>query len=134
MEEEMAHVSFDSLEIPATTATHAGLPSGIRALMMAVLEDAIHSLTSSVARVRSEAERWIMSRESQHVFSYRVICETLNLEPSAARRSIMRMLDKKEPRGRLLKRNRPNVRHRGAIQLRSHCPRLSRRPAAAAFS
>ena len=132
--EEMAHVSFDSLEIPATAETHDGLPAGIRALMMAVLEDAINSLTSSVVRVRSEAVRWIMSRECQHVFSYAVICETLDLNPSAARRSIMGMLDKQQTSGRLLKRNRPNVRRSGTIQLRTHRPRLSRHPAAAAFS
>jgi len=131
--EEMAHVSFDPADFPLGAETDAGLPSGVRALMMAVLEDAIHSLTSSVARVRSEGVRWIMSRECQHVFSYAVICETLNIEPSAARRSIMKMLDKKRTQGRLLKRNRPNVRHSGAILFQTYRPRLSRRPAAPAF-
>src|SRR5690242_12360847 len=107
--QEIARVSFDSWEIPNTTETGAVLPAGVRALMLAVLEDAIHSLTSSVLRVRSEARRWILSREGQHIFSYAVICETLNLEPSAVRRSIMSRLDTKQARGRLLKRNRPNV-------------------------
>ena len=83
--------------------------------MLAVLEDAIHSLRSSEWRVRTEAELWITSAERRYVFSFAVICETLNLEPSAVRRSVIGLLEKTERSGRLMKRSRPNVRHAGAI-------------------
>ena len=126
---EMAQVAFASLEIPTTeipttTQTHAAPPwSGIRALMLAVLEDALHSLRSAEGLVRGEAERWITSGERRYVFSFAVICEALGLEPSAVRRSVIGLLDKK-PTGRcLLKRSRPNVRHTGALQLASSSPR-----------
>jgi hypothetical protein len=115
---EIAQVAFSSVEIPTTTQTHATPPwSGIRALMLAVLEDAIHSLRSSQWLVRAQAEQWITSGERRYVFSFAVICETLNLEPSAVRRSVIGLLDKRTTRGRLLKRSRPNVRRAGAIQL-----------------
>jgi hypothetical protein len=116
-------VAFASLEIPTTqipttTQTHAAPPwSGIRALMLAVLEDAIHSLRSSEWLVRAEAEQWITSGERRYVFSFAVICETLDLEPSAVRRSVIGLLDKKRRSGRLMRRSRPNVRRAGAIQL-----------------
>lgn len=119
---EMAAVSLASYEIPTTNETHAALPaSGIRALMLGVLDDAIHSLSSSQRLVRTAAEHWITSPERRYVFSFVVICETLALEPSAVRRSVIALLDKKQTRGRLLRRSRPNVRHRGPIALtRAH--------------
>ncbi len=126
---EIGQVAFASLEIPTTeipttTQTHAAPPwSGTQALMLAVLEDAIHNLRSAERPVRAEAEQWITSRERRYVFSFAVICETLNLDPSAARRSVIGLLDKK-PTGRcLLKRSRPNVRHSGALQPGSSSPR-----------
>lgn len=120
--EEMAAVSLASWEIPTTTETHAVLPrSGTRALMLAVLDDAIHSLSSPRSLVRAEAEHWITSRKRRYVFSFEVICETLEFEPSAVRRSVVDLLGRKRTRGRLLRRTRPNVRHKGPIQLaRAH--------------
>ncbi|MGD0948079.1 MAG: hypothetical protein ABSA52_11670 [Candidatus Binatia bacterium] len=126
---ETAQVALASLEVPTTespttTQTHAALPQpGIRALMLAVLEDAIHNLRSSESIVRAEAEQWITSGERRYVFSFAVICETLGLEPSAVRRSVIELLDK-EPTGcRLPKRSRPNVRHSGVLHLGSSSPR-----------
>jgi hypothetical protein len=120
---EMAQVAFASLDVPTTespttTQPHAALPwSGIRALMLAVLENAVHSLKSSKSIVRAEAEHWITSRERRYVFSFAVICETLGLEPSAVRRSVIGLVDKTPTRRRILRRSRPNVRHSGALQL-----------------
>jgi hypothetical protein len=114
--EKMSHVSLASLEIPVENDV-ASPWSGTRALMLAVLEDAIRNFGSSVRRVHDEAEAWIMSREHRYVFSFAVICETLHLDPSAVRRSLMRLLDEKRPGSHLLRRARPNVRHREAIQL-----------------
>ena len=114
---EMAQVTFASLEIPTTeipttTQAHAAPPwSGIRALMLAVLEEAIHSLRSPDSLARAQAELWMTSRERRYIFSFAAICEALGFEPSAVRRSVIGLLDKK-PTGRLLlKRSRPNVRH-----------------------
>jgi hypothetical protein len=125
---EMAQVAFASLEIPTTeipttTQTHPAPPgSGIRALMLAMLEEAIHSMRSPDSRARAEAELWMTSREHRYVFSFAVICEALGLEPSAVRRSVIGLLDKKATRGRLLERSRPNVRHTGALHLGSSSP------------
>lgn len=115
---DMAEVSLASLELPPETDI-ASPQSGTRALMLAVLEDAILNLGSSVGRNRAEAERWIMSPERQHVFSFAVICETLDFAPSAVRRSLMRLISQKPRSGRLLKRARPNVRHTEALELYS---------------
>lgn len=119
---EMSHVSLASLEIPIETDAAANR-SGMRALMLAVLEDAIQQFGSPVGRNRAEAERWIMSPERQHVFSFAVICETLDLQPSAVRRSLIRLLAKRPSGPRLLQRARCNVRHTGHIQLQSNPPR-----------
>ena len=99
-----------------TEQTLAAQPSsGIRALMLAVLDDAMHSLSSSETLVRAAAELWITSPDRRYVFSFVVICETLELVPSAVRRSVLALLDQKRTPGRLLRRSRPNVRHRGRI-------------------
>lgn len=129
---EMAAVPLASWESPATEERHAALTSsGIRALMLAVLDDAMHSLSSSQSLVRAGAEDWITSPERRYVFSFVVICETLELVPSAVRRSVIDLLDKQQTGGRLVRRSRPNVRHRGAIQLaraRHHSTDAERRP------
>jgi hypothetical protein len=104
--------------IPATTQTDVdSTHSGVRGLMLAVLEDAIHSRKSSECRVREEAERWMSSRQCRYIFSFAVICETLDLDPTGVRRSVMGLLAKKRRSGRLIRRSRPNVRRAGAIHL-----------------
>lgn len=121
---EMADVSFASSEVSTTEQTNAAPPwSGMRGLMLAVLEDAVHSLRSANSLVRAEAELWMTSRDCRYVFSFAVICEAFGLEPSAVRRSVIGLLDKNATRGRLLKRSRPNVRHSGALQLGSSSSR-----------
>jgi hypothetical protein len=113
-----------SWETPTTERTDAAPPrSGIRALMLAVLEEAINSLRSPDPLARAEAELWMTSRERRYIFSFAVICEALGLEPSAVRRSVIGLLDKKPTGRRLLERSRPNVRHSGALHLGSSSPR-----------
>lgn len=117
---EMADVSFAPLQLSTLEQTHPVAPwSGIRALMVAVLEEAIQSLRSPKSLVRAEAELWMTSRERRYVFSFAVICEALGLEPSAVRRSVIGQLDKRPTGRRLLPRTRPNVRHSGPIWLSS---------------
>jgi hypothetical protein len=123
---EMAHAPLDPMEIPTTAEAQPTSPdSGVRTLMLAVLEEALQSLRASDSLVRTEAEQWMMSGEQRYVFSFAVICETLNLEPSAVRRSIIGLLEKKQTRGRLVERTRPYVWQSGAIGLR--VPRTPRR-------
>ena len=115
---QMAHVVLASLEFPPE-ADGASSLSGTRALMLAVLEDAILNLGSSIGYKRAEAERWVMSREHGYVFSFVVVCETLSLSPTAVRRSLIRLLHQ-QPRGRLLlRRARGNVRHAEALHRHS---------------
>jgi len=110
--EEQIYGPLASLRTPMNMDTQ--LPwvpwSGTRALMLAVLEDAIHCLGSAGRLKRAEAEGWIMSREHRYVFSFAMICETFDLSPSAVRHSLRRLLSQK-PRGcRPPRRARANVR------------------------
>jgi hypothetical protein len=85
--------------------------------MVAVLDEAIQSLRSSESPVRDAAQRWITSGERQYIFSFAVICETLDFEPIAVRGAVMGLLDKKRGSRRLIGRSRSNVRHTGAMHL-----------------
>src|SRR5690554_5986581 len=62
--------------------------AGVRALMLAVLEEAIQSFLGLDRRAREEAERWIATPLARSPFSFTVVCETLGLEPGAARRAL----------------------------------------------
>ncbi len=64
---------------------------GIKALMLAVLEDGISSYFAGDWRARFEAERWIYSSLRHWPFSFVVICETLGLEPDAVRAALRKM-------------------------------------------
>lgn len=116
---ERTAVSLDFQGEARTDDTPAELRRlGIKALMLAVLEDAIQSLRSPQRLVRVQAEHWFVSREHGYVFSLAVICETLELDPSAVRRSVLNLVSKERglagPRRR---RSRPNSRQNRVIQL-----------------
>lgn len=81
--------------------------SGTKALMLAVLEDAIRTYLNR--QDSGEAELWIFGRQRRSVFSFVVVCETLGLEPNAVR-SALRRLNADKGDGRALRRSRPNVR------------------------
>jgi hypothetical protein len=68
-------------------------PTGPKALMLAVLEDGIRSYFSPDTRVRHEAERWINARDARHLFSFTVVCETLDLKPSRVSKGLRRWRD-----------------------------------------
>lgn len=77
---------------------HSGVHSGIRALMLAILEDALCCLqTQSTARSRRtqrlarEAEEWILSDDHRWPFSFVNICDALGLEPTSLRRRLKQM-------------------------------------------
>jgi len=52
---------------------------GVKALMLAILEDAIRAYLGEVPRCREEAALWIADSRSRWVFSFPVVCETLGL-------------------------------------------------------
>ena len=82
--------------------------TGIKALMLAVLEDGIRSCGGSPGSVRTEAQDWVRSNQ-RPPFSFVVICETLGIDPGAARRALARSQTESPPR-RLrgnVRRNRP---------------------------
>ncbi len=92
--------------------------AGVRGLMLAVLEEAIQSFLSHDRRVRDEAERWketveiggkLYSKRARSPFSFTVVCETLGIEPGAARRALYRLRENNVSR-KSLRRSRPNVR------------------------
>ena len=88
--------------------------TGTKALMLAVLEDAIRSYLSSETRARSEAEGWVLSRQRRSVFSFVVVCETLGLEPKAVR-AALRRLRAQQITPDHIPRSRPNARRRTRI-------------------
>ena len=79
-------------QVMARVAVAGGEPrcgelTGTKALMVAVLEDAIHDYCTAIGRQRVEVEGWVHS-DGRDLFSFVVICETLGLEPAAVRRAL----------------------------------------------
>ncbi len=83
--------------------------SGPKALMLAVLEDAIRAFLSKESLAREEAESWMFGPHPRSIFSFTVVCETLGLEPKAVRVAMRRMSDGQIV-GASLPRSRPNAR------------------------
>jgi hypothetical protein len=102
--------------LETTTVSQVQAPrwSGVQALMLAVLDDALQRLQPSQGRERAELEQWFTSREHRYVFSFDVVCESLGLEPSAVRRSLQDTNRTVDPS---LGRLRPNVRRSGLIRM-----------------
>lgn len=67
---------------------------GPRRLMLAVLRDAVHTLTVVRARTRGttqairEAQAWVDSDERDHLFAFQRVCEELRVDPSYVRRGL----------------------------------------------
>jgi len=59
----------------------------VRALMLAVLEDAIACFESANAKLVQEAEEWINS-DDDGIFSFNNVCETLGLDPERLKRGL----------------------------------------------
>ena len=72
-------------------------------LMLAVLEDAIRyyqdnlfSRNSKRKRIFDETEEWIVIPDSEGVFSFDHVCETLGLSPEYLRRGLLRWKQRKQ--------------------------------------
>ncbi|MGD0948183.1 MAG: hypothetical protein ABSA52_12190 [Candidatus Binatia bacterium] len=95
-----------------------GQLTGIKALMLAVLEDGIRSFLGRSRLLASEAEFWIYSHRRQSPFSFSVVCEMLGLDPDAVRKTLKRMKSQNlEPR-KAIPRARHNVRIPGRVYAR----------------
>lgn len=103
-----------------------GIPAyGVRALMLAMLEDAVRAYLGSEQRGRVEAAEWLHSGRSRWVFSFTTVCETLGLEPAAVRAALQRLATQGDgPRRLALGKSRPNARQ---ANLRITLPRVRRR-------
>jgi hypothetical protein len=86
----------------------SGEYEGSKALMLAVLEDAIRCFLGSQRLLRQEAEVWMSMRRQNWPFSFQAICEVLALEPSAVRRALVRMRERQVSGRRAIARSRPN--------------------------
>jgi hypothetical protein len=94
----------------------AGGPcTGIKALMLAVLDNGIASYLSSAPRIRAEAEYWISASGRRSPFSFTVVCETLRLEPDAVRAALRRLRGREHGPIRSIGRRRQNVRRAGRL-------------------
>jgi len=72
-------------------------------LMLAVLEDAIRyyqdnwfARNSKRKRIFDETEEWIVTPDSDWVFSFVHVCETLGLSPAYLRRGLLRWKQRKQ--------------------------------------
>lgn len=113
----------DDLELNDLTGLGGGQPGnapliGVRALMLAVLEDAIRCLLGADAKIAMEAELWIRSRERTSPFSFEVVCEALGLDSSAVRVALRRMNAANASRRKFVRRVRSYSRTPGHVCLR----------------
>lgn len=86
---------------------------GLKALMLAVLDNAVQNYCGPAGRPRTEVEHWLAARNSHSPFSFKTICEVLGLDPDAARRAIRELRERMPPRTHK-RRMRPNSRSRAA--------------------
>ncbi|HYD50407.1 MAG TPA: hypothetical protein VEB21_18770 [Terriglobales bacterium] len=92
--------------------------TGTRALMLAVLEDAIRSYLSGSKLAARDAEFWIQSHRRQSPFSFIVVCEVLGLDPDAVRTTLQKIKANNPSNRRGFPRARRNVRIPGRVCLR----------------
>lgn len=91
---------------------------GVKALMLALLEDAIRAYLGPVDRNHEEAALWIANSRRGWVFAFPVVCETLGLEPSAVRVALRR-LHARSARALVASRSRPNARRHAGLRAAS---------------
>jgi hypothetical protein len=87
--------------------------TGVKALMLAVLDNGITCYMSRVPRLRTEAEHWVNSTRTRSPFCFAVVCEMLSLEPDAVRAELRRWRETDRSPARALTRRRPNASRAG---------------------
>jgi hypothetical protein len=127
MEPKIVDVEIDAdgerLERLSLTGLGGGEPrsgdiSGVRALMLAVLEDAVRCYLESDREVADEAELWTRSRLRSWPFAFDVVCEALSLDADAVRAALRRMKEASGSRPPIARRLRRNGRTAGKMVLR----------------
>ncbi|HVO28193.1 MAG TPA: hypothetical protein VMW56_31690 [Candidatus Margulisiibacteriota bacterium] len=93
--------------------SHRGPYTGVKALMLAVLDNGITCYMSHVPRLRAEAEHWVNSKRGRSPFCFPVVCEMLGLEPDAVRAELRRWREADTSPARALTRRRPNASRTG---------------------
>jgi len=97
---------FEAIDL-IDPVTRGSLPrSGVKALMLAVFEDAIRCYFRGNPRVKAEAEHWIEYGPRYWAFSFDVICEAFGLSPAATRVALRRMRNDNPAPSMLRKRHR----------------------------
>ena len=89
---------------------------GVKALMLAILEDAIRSYHGPIQREREEAALWMADRRNHWVFSFPAVCETLGLEPTAVRKAMSRIRTRSAAAPGIA-RSRPNSRRQAGLRV-----------------
>jgi hypothetical protein len=107
---EESGIALDELLSLGGGEAHASECTGTKALMLAVLEDAINTYLNGKGRNRAEAEHWIGTARRHSPFSFAIVCETLGFEPQAVRDALRRMRDSRTAPPRSARRARPHVR------------------------
>ena len=87
-----------------------GRYTGMKALMLAVLEEGIRNYLGSNVRFQGEAAYWIASGSRRSPFAFCTVCETLGLEPTAVRIALKRLREQNVSAREAVGRSRPNVR------------------------
>jgi hypothetical protein len=125
-----ANESYAWAVAPASDAEVAGLVGvgggeqpgrryiGVKALMLAILDDAIRAYLGPVGPSREEAALWMADGRSNWVFSFPVVCETLGLEPAAVRQAVRRMKIRPAAVSKFgSMRSRPNARRYAGLRM-----------------
>ena len=134
MTAELDTTSCDtSVILPAKMSVGArwnGDTSGPRALMLAVLEDAVHCIERGrrrrgfrARRLAADAEAWVRSDSRDWPFSFVNVCEVLGFDADAFRKRLLMMRNDASDGGR--------VRLRAAIRIRAMTLAPERRRASA---
>ena len=88
MDREQDDWLCDGSIVPDQIGERALPASGPRALLAAVLEEAIVSLLGG-GKASAEAAAWFTSPERRGVFAFEPLCEALDLDPVALRRAVL---------------------------------------------
>jgi hypothetical protein len=90
-------VSLDPADLGLAEGVYKkNLREGEERLMLAVLESAVEDFQKYVLarhaggkRLFQQAEEWFLDKDSEELFSFRSICETLGLHPDPIRKGLM---------------------------------------------
>src|SRR5882724_11077168 len=96
-------ISLDPADIGLIESVYKkNLREGEERLMLAVLESAVEDFQNYVLarkprgkKLFQEAEEWFLEKDSEEIFSFENICETLQLHPDYIRQGLLRWKEAK---------------------------------------